>query len=33
MRLLNECGGVHPTVVEQFMQRPPISIFADARKA
>ena len=33
MRLLNECGGVHTTVVEQFMQRSPAFIFTNAREA
>ena len=33
MRLLNECGGVHTTVVEQFMQRAPAFIFTNAREA
>lgn len=33
MRLLNECGGVHTTVVEQFMQRSPAFIFGNAREA
>jgi hydroxymethylglutaryl-CoA reductase len=29
MRVVNECGGVKTTVVEQFMQRAPAFIFAD----
>ena len=33
MRVLNECGGVKTTVVEQFMQRAPAFIFRDAREA
>jgi hydroxymethylglutaryl-CoA reductase (NADPH) len=33
MRLLAECGGVKTTVVEQAMQRAPVFIFDDARKA
>ncbi|MFT5311748.1 MAG: hydroxymethylglutaryl-CoA reductase (NADPH) [Paraglaciecola sp.] len=33
MRVVNECGGVKTTVVEQFMQRAPAFIFADAREA
>ena len=33
MRVINECGGVKTTVVEQFMQRAPAFIFADAREA
>lgn len=33
MRLLSECGGVKTTVVEQFMQRSPVFIFADALAA
>lgn len=33
MRVINECGGVKTTVVEQFMQRAPAFIFTDARKA
>jgi hypothetical protein len=30
MRLLNACGGVKATVVEQFMQRAPVFLFPDA---
>jgi hydroxymethylglutaryl-CoA reductase (NADPH) len=30
MRLLNACGGVKATVVEQFMQRAPVFLFHDA---
>jgi len=30
MRLLNECGGVKTTVVEQYMQRSPVFMFDDA---
>jgi hydroxymethylglutaryl-CoA reductase (NADPH) len=30
MRLLNACGGVKATVVEQFMQRAPVFMFPDA---
>jgi hydroxymethylglutaryl-CoA reductase (NADPH) len=30
MRLLNACGGVKATVVEQFMQRAPVFLFQDA---
>ncbi|HLJ46735.1 MAG TPA: hydroxymethylglutaryl-CoA reductase [Bryobacteraceae bacterium] len=30
MRLLTECGGVKTTILEQFMQRAPVFIFADA---
>jgi hydroxymethylglutaryl-CoA reductase (NADPH) len=30
MRLLNACGGVRATVVEQFMQRAPVFVFANA---
>lgn len=33
MRVINECGGVKTTVVEQFMQRAPAFIFDDARAA
>lgn len=33
MRVINECGGVKTTVVEQFMQRAPAFIFSDAREA
>ncbi len=33
MRVINECGGVKTTVVEQFMQRAPAFIFNDAREA
>ena len=33
MRLLTESGGVKTTVVEGFMQRAPVFIFNDARKA
>jgi len=33
MRVINECGGVKTTVVEQFMQRAPAFIFEDARQA
>ncbi|NMH58449.1 hydroxymethylglutaryl-CoA reductase [Alteromonas ponticola] len=33
MRVINECGGVKTTVVEQFMQRAPAFIFGDAREA
>lgn len=33
MRVINECGGVKTTVVEQFMQRAPAFIFDDARQA
>jgi hydroxymethylglutaryl-CoA reductase (NADPH) len=33
MRVINECGGVHTTVVEQFMQRAPAFIFDNARQA
>lgn len=33
MRVINECGGVKTTVVEQFMQRAPAFIFEDARAA
>jgi hydroxymethylglutaryl-CoA reductase (NADPH) len=33
MRVVNECGGVKTTVVEQFMQRAPAFIFSDARAA
>jgi hydroxymethylglutaryl-CoA reductase (NADPH) len=33
MRLLSESGGVRTTVVEQFMQRSPVFMFADARAA
>ena len=33
MRVVSECGGVKTTVVEQFMQRVPVFIFADAREA
>ena len=33
MRVINECGGVKTTVVEQFMQRAPAFIFEDAREA
>ena len=33
MRVINECGGVKTTVVEQFMQRAPAFIFDDAREA
>jgi len=33
MRVINECGGVKTTVVEQFMQRAPAFIFEDARDA
>lgn len=33
MRVINECGGVHTTVVEQYMQRAPAFIFKNAREA
>ncbi|WP_088329937.1 hydroxymethylglutaryl-CoA reductase [Lacimicrobium sp. SS2-24] len=33
MRVLNECGGVTTTVVEQFMQRAPAFLFENARQA
>ncbi|RDV25987.1 hydroxymethylglutaryl-CoA reductase [Alteromonas aestuariivivens] len=33
MRVINECGGVKTTVVEQYMQRAPAFIFSDAREA
>src|SRR4029453_14439804 len=33
MRLLSESGGVKTTVVEQFMQRSPVFIMEDAKKA
>jgi len=33
MRLLNACGGVRTTVVEQFMQRSPVFLFDDALAA
>lgn len=33
MRAVSECGGVKTTVVEQFMQRAPAFVFADAREA
>jgi hydroxymethylglutaryl-CoA reductase (NADPH) len=33
MRLLNECGGVKTTVVEEHMQRAPVFIFDDALAA
>ncbi len=33
MRVINECGGVKTTVVEQYMQRAPAFIFGDAREA
>ena len=33
MRVINECGGVKTTVLEQFMQRAPAFIFNDAREA
>ncbi len=33
MRVINECGGVKTTVVEQYMQRAPAFIFEDARQA
>lgn len=33
MRVINECGGVKTTVVEQYMQRAPAFIFEDAREA
>jgi len=33
MRVINECGGVKTTVVEQFMQRAPAFLFDDARDA
>lgn len=33
MRLLTESGGVKTTVVEQYMQRSPVFILADARQA
>ena len=33
MRLLSESGGVKTTVVEQFMQRSPVFILDDAKKA
>jgi hydroxymethylglutaryl-CoA reductase (NADPH) len=33
MRLLTECGGVKTTVVEQYMQRAPVFVLADAREA
>jgi hydroxymethylglutaryl-CoA reductase (NADPH) len=33
MRLISECGGAMTTVVEQFMQRAPAFVFANAREA
>ncbi len=33
MRVINECGGVKTTVLEQYMQRAPAFIFNDAREA
>lgn len=33
MRAISECGGVKTTVVEQYMQRAPAFVFADAREA
>jgi hydroxymethylglutaryl-CoA reductase (NADPH) len=33
MRLLSESGGVKTTVVEQFMQRSPVFVLDDAKKA
>jgi hydroxymethylglutaryl-CoA reductase (NADPH) len=33
MRLLNACGGVKTTVVEEYMQRAPVFVFADAVQA
>ncbi|MBN7818269.1 hydroxymethylglutaryl-CoA reductase [Bowmanella yangjiangensis] len=33
MRVINECGGVTTTVVEQFMQRAPAFLFENARQA
>ncbi|PIP79108.1 MAG: hydroxymethylglutaryl-CoA reductase [Gammaproteobacteria bacterium CG22_combo_CG10-13_8_21_14_all_40_8] len=33
MRVINECGGVTTTVVEQYMQRAPAFIFENARDA
>src|SRR5579872_940759 len=33
MRLLNECGGVKATVVEQYMQRAPVFVLEDALEA
>ena len=33
MRVITECGGVRTTAVEQYMQRAPAFIFADARAA
>ena len=33
MRLLNECGGVKTTVVEEYMQRAPVFVFPDALQA
>jgi hydroxymethylglutaryl-CoA reductase (NADPH) len=33
MRVINECGGVTTTVVEQFMQRAPAFLFDNAREA
>jgi len=33
MRVINECGGVKTTVVEQYMQRAPAFLFDDARDA
>lgn len=33
MRVINECGGVTTTVVEQFMQRAPAFLFDNARQA
>ncbi|GAB3011288.1 hydroxymethylglutaryl-CoA reductase [Bowmanella dokdonensis] len=33
MRVINECGGVMTTVVEQFMQRAPAFLFENARQA
>lgn len=33
MRLLNECGGVKTTIVEEFMQRAPVFVLPDAQQA
>jgi hydroxymethylglutaryl-CoA reductase (NADPH) len=33
MRLLNACGGVKTTVVEEYMQRAPVFVFKDALEA
>jgi hydroxymethylglutaryl-CoA reductase (NADPH) len=33
MRLLSECGGVRTTIVEEYMQRTPVFILADALQA